>query len=302
MEKENKNENKNETAAPEDATTVGMFLKYTRMKQKKSVDTVSEALCIRKIYITALEADDYETLSPIPYGVGFVRSYANYLGLNPDRVVQFYKKQYSPQSEQPAQTIVKTRSQKSIPTMRHILFGVAGVVCLYILWLGIQYFKSSEDIRLSEEAELLTIPEEVIPASEDAVSSSDEEQEVINQETPVDETNTQEIPEKETNVSDSSQIKVMTGNYVEETEPESSFKKMTLKFKGDSWMELKDNDKVYITGIFQKGFEYTVPSTEGLILSVGKYYNVEMYVDDVLTKIATPQKQTGIALDPILKH
>ena len=80
-----------------EATTVGMFLKYTRMKQKKSIEAVSDALCIRKIYIQALEEDDYETLSPVPYGIGFVRSYAKYLGLNSDKIAQYYKQQATPQ-------------------------------------------------------------------------------------------------------------------------------------------------------------------------------------------------------------
>ena len=55
------------------------------------MEEISSELCIRKIYLTALEEGDYETLPPIPYGVGYVRTYARYLGLNPDRAVKLYK-------------------------------------------------------------------------------------------------------------------------------------------------------------------------------------------------------------------
>ena len=105
----------------EETTTVGMYLKYIRLKQKKSVETVSEALCIRKVYIKAIEEDNIEELPPVPYGIGFVRSYASYLGLNADRIVQFYKQQMIPQKEKTStQTVVKTHTALTKPKKMHI--------------------------------------------------------------------------------------------------------------------------------------------------------------------------------------
>ena len=74
-----------------DVEDVGTILKSGRLKSKKSLEEISSELCIRKIYLTALEEGDYETLPPIPYGVGYVRTYARYLGLSPERVVKLYK-------------------------------------------------------------------------------------------------------------------------------------------------------------------------------------------------------------------
>ena len=74
-----------------DIDDIGTILKSSRLKSKKSMEEISSELCIRKIYLTALEEGDYETLPPIPYGVGYVRTYARYLGLNPERAVQLYK-------------------------------------------------------------------------------------------------------------------------------------------------------------------------------------------------------------------
>ena len=56
------NDIKTETS-PQDATTVGMFLKYTRQSQKKSIETVSKALCIRKIYIKAIEENNFDEIT-----------------------------------------------------------------------------------------------------------------------------------------------------------------------------------------------------------------------------------------------
>ena len=62
--------------SPQEATTVGMYLKYTRLSQKKTLDAVSKTLCIRKIYLKAIEESDFKELPPVPYGTGFIRSYA----------------------------------------------------------------------------------------------------------------------------------------------------------------------------------------------------------------------------------
>ena len=272
------------------------------MKQKKSVETVSEALCIRKIYINAIESDDYETLSPVPYGIGFVRSYATYLGLNPDRIVQVYKQQSLPKNEKKVQPVTVKRSKESIPTKRLIIFCLIAIFIFYIAYLIVhtKTKKNSDILPAVEENNLI----DVIPAPEDTLPQEGKVDEKQSEITAASEENKDENKDENQEISkgELSQINISTGNYVEETPQNETFKKMVLKFKGESWLEVKDRDKVYISGIFQKGFEYTIPAEKGLILSVGKYFNVDMYIDDVLTKVATPQKQTGIELDPILKH
>ena len=41
-----------------DIDDIGTILKSSRLKQKKSLEDVSSDLCIRKIYLTALEEGD----------------------------------------------------------------------------------------------------------------------------------------------------------------------------------------------------------------------------------------------------
>ena len=49
-------------------------------------------------------------------------------------------------------------------------------------------------------------------------------------------------------------------------------------------------------------FTFDIELKEGLELSLGKYYNVDTYLDGELTTIAGPKKQTKINLDTFLKH
>ena len=283
---------KEEQATEQEATTIGMFLKFTRLKQKKSIEAASEALCIRKIYIKALEEDDYETLPPIPYGVGFVRSYATYLGLNAQRIAQIYKQQAFPQKEKNAQTVVTHHTELTIPKKRQIYIGLIAIVLLYALWLGERSFTKKEEL-----VEVKTIaPVEVV----EVAAVIEEPAEEVVKTTPEEEAKTPEAKDEDKSAE---QVVVSEASYPEEEKPAASPKTtITLKLKGQSWIELKDAQKVYVSGIKERGFTFNTDYTDGMILSIGKYYNVDVYINGVLTKVASPKKQTNIRLDQFIKH
>ncbi len=263
--------------APEDVTTVGMYLKYTRLKQKKSVETVAEALCIRKIYIKALEEDNYQELPPVPYGIGFLRSYANYLGLNAERIVQFYKQQALPQKiKTPVQPVVKKHTALTIPQKKHILIGLTAIVLLYALWLFVVESFTNKPLKET--------PIEQVQVAETLKNSTDQEEDTSAVSDPIE------------------QISVVEEVYEEQPKQETVVPKLLIKVKGDSWIEIKDNKKVYLTGIYHKGYTFETPLHEGMQMSIGKSKNVETYINGVLTEIATPRKQVRISLDPFLEH
>ena len=290
----------NQTPPSEEATTIGMFLKYTRLKQKKSIEAVSDALCIRKLYIKALEEDDYQTLPPIPYGVGFIRSYAAYLGLNASRIAQIYKQQAFPKKEKQSQPIVRQHTALTIPHKKYIYFGLGATLVLYLLWVSIHFISAPEDEVLNQTDTVELI--EVIPVNE--------EPEIVSKSSVPLQDEQVQLSEKDTAVSDAPQVVVLEAEYVEEEEEEEEEKQqpqkqpdeIRLKFKGESWIELKDKNKVYVSGIRQKGFEFKTPYVDGMILSLGKYYNVDVYINNVLTQVAGPRKQTNINLDKFIKH
>lgn len=287
MEKEEKEPEIKQT---EEITTVGMFLKYTRLNKKKSVETVAKDLCIRKVYIQAIENDDRTELTPVPYGIGFVRSYAEYLDLNADRIVECYKKETMPQTEKQEKKSDTTgkRKEPTVPDKKYIIFGLIAICVIYGIWLFMHRdaFEEAPSAPVQEEFSLPVAENEVF---EEDLSETLLKEEVF--EAPAEE----EILENEPEIAPAEQITVNEENYIE---PE----RIVVKFKGDSWFEIKTKDKVLISGTYHKGFEYKVPNEKGLIFSVGKYYNVDVYVDGVLTKVAGPKKQTKIELDEYLKH
>lgn len=71
--------------------TVGQDLRTARLRRGDDLATVSRALKIRKDHLEALEEDRIEALPGRTYAVGFVRSYADYLGLDAVQCVERYK-------------------------------------------------------------------------------------------------------------------------------------------------------------------------------------------------------------------
>src|ERR1700722_7606616 len=81
--------------------SVGATLKAARLARGIEVDVVSQTIHIRPSQLKAIEANDIESLPGMTYAVGFVRSYANYLGLNGAEIVHRFKAE---QGHSPAQS------------------------------------------------------------------------------------------------------------------------------------------------------------------------------------------------------
>ncbi len=79
--------------------TVGEILLSEREKRGLTVKDVEAATSIRALYISAIENNNFTVIPGEVYLKGFIRNYANYLGLNGQEMVDLYRKQQLPPSE-----------------------------------------------------------------------------------------------------------------------------------------------------------------------------------------------------------
>ena len=286
----------------DDAQNVGELLRNTRLKKGKTLGDVSKDLCIRKVYLEAIENLDTKNLPQMPYGLGFVRSYSEYLGLNSTRIVQAYRQAaYADEGKE----IINEENAASAPeyngpSLLHICIGLIGIAAIFAIWSGVSSYSQSKQI--TEEKEVLesdVVPEPVIIEENDASLSEMGIDDAVNNE------------ESSENLQNSEQEASVEGaeKKVEKTEAEPIAEEKTedadavasprvqIVLSGPSWLELKQGNKVLLSGIYSKGFKYDVPNEMGFIVSVGRYYNVDFYIDGKLTKIASAMKQTNISLD-----
>ena len=71
--------------------TLGETLRQARLDKSMSLADAARDTRIRRSYLEALEAEDVASLPPPVYTRGFVRTYAEYLGLNPQAMVDLYQ-------------------------------------------------------------------------------------------------------------------------------------------------------------------------------------------------------------------
>jgi hypothetical protein len=71
---------------------IGEALKRTRTRQKIDIRTVEQQTKIRIKYLRALENEEWEVLPGPAYAKGFLRTYAHFLGLDGDALVDEYRR------------------------------------------------------------------------------------------------------------------------------------------------------------------------------------------------------------------
>jgi cytoskeleton protein RodZ len=114
--------------------TVGAILTVTRLKFGQDLRQVSQALRIRQLYLEAIEQDRHSDLPGLAYAVGFVRSYADYLGLDGKALVQRYKDEAQGVTRKPTLVFPSPMQEAKVPTGALILVSLILVGLAYAGW------------------------------------------------------------------------------------------------------------------------------------------------------------------------
>jgi cytoskeleton protein RodZ len=72
---------------------IGEILRDAREEQGRTLDEASAATSIRRHQLAALEDERYDSLGGSIYARGFIRSYASWLGLDPEPLVERYRRE-----------------------------------------------------------------------------------------------------------------------------------------------------------------------------------------------------------------
>ncbi|MBC7292612.1 MAG: helix-turn-helix domain-containing protein, partial [Thermoleophilia bacterium] len=77
---------------------IGNTLREARLRKGLSIKDVEDATKIRAKYLQALEDDDFEVLPGPTFVKAFLRTYATFLKLDADALVEEYKSSHEPQA------------------------------------------------------------------------------------------------------------------------------------------------------------------------------------------------------------
>lgn len=125
---------------------IGALLRASRLRRGEEPEDIAATLRIRRVYIEAIEEDRFDDLPGHAYAVGFVRGYAEYLGLDGEDVVRRFKEDSSV-PDQPAElSFPSLIPQHGMPRGAVLMVGVVVAALGYGGW----YFLSTQDRFVAE--------------------------------------------------------------------------------------------------------------------------------------------------------
>ncbi|MGE5586460.1 MAG: helix-turn-helix domain-containing protein [Bacillota bacterium] len=140
---------------------IGELLRKAREANGLAVSDVQEATKIRSRYLEAMEEGDFDALPGEVYVRGFLRTYAEAVGLSGDEVVERYKSERARIETEKAQEAPPARDQnvsKKARIQRHLLIAV-GAVAIVAIATGVAVWRSGH-----VPAALTDVPHEHGPA------------------------------------------------------------------------------------------------------------------------------------------
>ena len=131
-------------------TGIGSELRDARLDRGTELADVATALRIRRPYLEAIETGEFNQLPGRVYAVGFLRAYSEYLGLDPEPVVDRFRDETTDISPSTELKFPTAPPQSWRPQLG--LFSVALLLAV-VVYGGWYYWQSLDDLSLK------TVPE-----------------------------------------------------------------------------------------------------------------------------------------------
>ncbi len=288
--------------------TVGQDLRAARQRRGDDLATVSKALKIRKDHLEALEEDRMDNLPGKTYAIGFVRTYSQYLGLDPNALVDRFKQEISGRGDDPVSqpsTPVLDDDQRRLPQGWRLL----GLVVVLLLGYGAYHLLSSDrgNVQVVPEAPDVVaasrpatpppvpVPQDAAPAPAIDASGAADNAAAPDQSTPQQAMAAPAAPAAET----------MAGPAVAPTGKvygeQNRNARVVLRARSATHITVRGRDgTTFINRNLQAGDTYQVPNFTGLTLSSTNGGAVEVDLDGqaIGSAAGADQETLDLPLDP----
>lgn len=265
----------------DDNLPVGEILRRARLYYNQSIDDVGGILRIRSSHLEAIEDGRIDDLPGRVYAFGFVRAYAEYLGLDGEKIVRLFKSQIGIQVvDRPDLHMPVAASESKSP---NIMLVVISLVIMVFAVGTIALFNGSRDNVANQAHDIPPVPQELYEAAGD-VGPFQPASSVV-----------QKPPADTAQQASSSPA----------TEPQSATPpppSLVVKLKDSAWVEIRDvTGKALLSRVLKTGDSYIVPaSVKGLVLDTGNVGALEFVVEGkVLAPLGSKgDVRRGIKLEP----
>ena len=148
---------------------VGADLRATRLQCNRTLEEVAERLRIRLVHLEAIEEGRFSDLPGSAYAVGFIRSYAEHLGLDGEAHVKQFKRETSTKVEATELKFPSPIPEARLPGVRILVFSVLLIAVVYGVWYYVSQSEQMPIELVGEVPEHLAATDEPVP---DATTAS----------------------------------------------------------------------------------------------------------------------------------
>ena len=262
-----------EESGKADVKTLGETLRTARKAKGKDYDDITKKICVKPVYLEALETGKFYAFPNMTYGVGFLRLYATYLGLDPKEMIDKFKQEVQMMSE-PVHTVMPV-TEASMPSRKILIFSLSALL------LGLVGF-CAKDIVFKSKTELTQLKANVITPS---VMVEEETTLAENMEAEI-EIEKQKFKKKP----------AVYGNKEKEN--------ISLKAISEVWLEiLNEEGKIIFSKILTEGDVYNLPKESGKYsLNTGNAGALQVLIDQETPRMLgeVGAMKQGVLLDPVV--
>ena len=264
--------------SPQEAARVGEELREARNALGVSLEDAAAQLRINKRYLQALEEGRVKDLPGAAYAVGFVRSYATALGLDPDEAVRRFRDVSGTAVTKSGDLVFpEPVPRRGIPTGVLAALGLALAMGGYIAW----YQWSGRGERVVDAVPPLP------PRLERAVEGP------VTRETPP-------VPVVEPPAPAPAPAPApVAAPPPPRIDPDKP--RVVIRAKGESWVQIRDNpgNRVLTDRVLRAGEIIEIPNRPGIVLTTGKAESLDILVDGQdVDPFGGPGVRRNIALEP----
>ena len=266
------------------AVSLGETLQLKREKKKLSLEDVSRRLRIKEVYLKALEDGHYYAFPSRVYGIGFLRTYSKFLGLDADLMVAEFHAETSNIKDAPLDMPV-IEKHFSLPSKKMLGILTLIIALAAILWFTSAALLTTDLFSKLPEPEVQAEQSEEMTVQDETLSTSNKTEETV----------ATSVEEKVEPESDPAPVPAAEGKTLN---PQALQAKVAFIAQNDVWVRLynTDTNKVILDKVMRKNDSFMPESDLSVLqISTGRARAISLYMNSEKVKTFGEEKSRSLA-------
>ena len=285
---------------------------------------IADHLRIRAHYLGMLEDGRYDELPARPYAIGFVRSYAKYLGLPVEDMVQRFREEIDDlqapviPTQQASAARIRTRNDSSLSRFVLVLLGLVGLMSSWTLWTVVSSNErnvatailGSSDAALEdtflygvsptdpEARRVLETEGRELPVQPEAPAATEGQEIVVVSNDALDEVESRlhaPVGDSVLGVPIPKRRDLAMAPVAEETAPIDRSLRYRLVAVDLVWVQVRDfRENIIVSQMLQRGEELSVDHQDGLRLFTVSPRNLQIFVGEEIAEPKVPSRNEPV--------